>query len=297
VRKYDLLVANVRDALLLNAAFPLRHLAPLFGVRELGLNIRGFGKVIFRTDGSDATTLREIFRDQDFDVTRYPQGEDITTLYKAILEKQEIPIIIDAGANIGATAIWFAKAFPQAAVLAIEPGPRNADLCRRNTSSINAITVIEAALGATVGQCSISNNKAQSWAFQTSRSDQGKIPIVTIPELAKSIPHGCLFAAKVDIEGFESDVFSYNTDWLDDLKFLFLEPHDWMLPGSHTSREFQKRVAQSDFELIVAGQNLLYVRAAILTKEGSIPHPARVNESYQPASREHMPRARPGTSL
>jgi hypothetical protein len=102
----------------------------------------------------------------------------------------------------------------------------------------------------------------------TSRSIEGEVPIVTIPELVSTVPDGRLFGAKIDIEGFESDVFSQNTDWLNDLKFLFLEPHDWMLPGAKTSREFQKRLAHCDFDIIVAGENLLYV--AIAQPEGPI---------------------------
>jgi FkbM family methyltransferase len=264
----------------MNPIFPLRHLAPVFGLQEVALNIRGFGRMIIRTNSSDACTLRQVFRDHDYDVMRFPQGKGILQAYTTLLKRHEIPIIIDAGANIGAAAIWFAKVFPQAFVLAIEPEPHNADLCRRNVASVERITVIEAALGATPGHSSISKSAGQSWSFQTFRSHQGTIPTVTIAELVKSIPNGRLFAAKIDIEGSESDVFSQNTEWLDDVTFLFLEPHDWLLPGAKTSREFQKRVAQNDFDLVVAGENLLYVSSRDFRHSQPV-IPPRSTESLQ----------------
>jgi FkbM family methyltransferase len=191
---------------------------------------------------------------------RFPQGKNIMAAYNRVLGQGEVPIIIDAGANIGAAALWFARAFPEAVILAIEPEPENAKLCRRNAASARTVTVIEAALGAASGHVSLTAER-ESWAFKTVRSHEGEIPIVTIPELVSSIPHGRLFAAKIDIEGFEAEVFLQNTAWLDDLTFLFLEPHDWLLPGAKTSREFQRRVAQCDFDLLVSGENLLYVSA------------------------------------
>ena len=39
-----------------------------------------------------------------------------------------------------------------------------------------------------------------------------------------------------------------------------IEPHDWLLPGSGTSTDFQKAMAERGFDLLISGENLLYVR-------------------------------------
>ncbi len=39
------------------------------------------------------------------------------------------------------------------------------------------------------------------------------------------------FIAKIDIEGFESELFSQNTDWVRLFSIIVIELHDWLLPG------------------------------------------------------------------
>ena len=41
---------------------------------------------------------------------------------------------------------------------------------------------------------------------------------------------------------------------------VIIEPHDWMLPGSATSRTFQRALLERDFELLISGENLVFVR-------------------------------------
>jgi len=262
MRLSDLVIANLRDALFLHPAFPLRHFGPKLGFAEMSLNINGAGRFRFRTNNSDAIILREIFRDRGYDMAGFPQVTDVRARYDEILDAGRVPVIIDGGANIGGAAVWFARTFPAAAILSVEPERSNAALCRRNVAHLPKVQVVEAALGAVTGHGTIANMEEKAWAFQVSRSEDGEIPVVTIPELVASVPDGVLFGAKIDIEGFESDVFLQNTAWLDDVKFVFLEPHDWMLPGAKTSRAFQRQLAARDFDLLVAGENLLYVAAA-----------------------------------
>ena len=74
------------------------------------------------------------------------------------------------------------------------------------------------------------------------------------------VANGVPFIVKIDIEGFESDLFSTNVGWLDDVYMVIIEPHDWMLPGMKSSRSFQVAMGQHDFDIFVLGENLIYVR-------------------------------------
>ena len=69
-----------------------------------------------------------------------------------------------------------------------------------------------------------------------------------------------LFIVKIDNEGFESDVFAGDATWLSDAALVYLEPHNWMLPGQKTSRNFQREMANHDFEIFIKGENLIHVR-------------------------------------
>ena len=54
--------------------------------------------------------------------------------------------VIDAGANVGYASIYFARKFPTAMVIALEPEPNNFSQLVRNTSIIPNIRPVQAAL-------------------------------------------------------------------------------------------------------------------------------------------------------
>jgi len=62
------------------------------------------------------------------------------------------------------------------------------------------------------------------------------------------------------VKGFEADLFDGDTAWLTDARIVIIEPHDWMMPGKGTSLSFQKAMAQHDFELLLRGENIIYVK-------------------------------------
>jgi len=78
--------------------------------------------------------------------------------------------------------------------------------------------------------------------------------------MAEAFGMGVPFIAKIDIEGFESDLFSANTQWLADTFVVFIEPHDWLLPGKCTSRSFQAAMGEEDYEIYLSGEILTYIR-------------------------------------
>ena len=45
-----------------------------------------------------------------------------------------------------------------------------------------------------------------------------------------------------------------------DVLVVFIEPHDWLMPGEGSSRSFQAAFGQRDFEIFVSGENIIYVR-------------------------------------
>jgi len=56
-------------------------------------------------------------------------------------------------------------------------------------------------------------------------------------------------------------LFAGDVEWIDQVKVVLIEPHDWLLPGQRTSRSFMRAMAAREFELLVSGENLIFVAA------------------------------------
>ncbi len=91
-------------------------------------------------------------------------------------------------------------------------------------------------------------------------SGAGGLAATTVPEILANNDAADLFLVKIDIEGFEADLFEDNIAWLDQVRVVIIEPHDWMLPGAGTSRNFQRAMLERDFEMVISGENLAYIR-------------------------------------
>jgi FkbM family methyltransferase len=215
-----------------------------------------FGTLFFRPADSDLLTFWHTLGAGEYNLAHFAHHASLVkAAYDGIRQRGRTPVIVDAGANIGAASIWFSLQFPEARIIAVEPDPANARLCRLNTEGRN-VEVVEAAIGASSGSVSLVSAE-QSWGVQTVRG--GDVPIVTVPQLLDRIEGAELLIAKIDIEGFESDLFAEATDWLETVSAIFVEPHDWMLPGRGTSRSFRQAIGP-EFDMLISGENLIFVR-------------------------------------
>src|SRR5215469_1030885 len=111
------LLNNIRDARQLGPGFPLRHLSRTLGRKYHISVLRGVGKICIRPASSDDRTFIDVFRNRAYDFSKNSQYSQALNTYQRIIKGGQIPIIIDAGANVGAASIWFAKRFPMARIL------------------------------------------------------------------------------------------------------------------------------------------------------------------------------------
>lgn len=223
------------------------------------LTMRGVGPVHLRLADSDVATFSQVFTEGEYDLARVgsPKAK-VDARYRSILSEGGRPVIIDAGANVGAASLWFSIAFPKARIVAIEPNPENAALLRLNVAHREHVSVLEAAIAGERGSVAIEHNGA-SWATTTVRSQGGGISAVTMGDALATVSNGVPFMAKIDIEGFEADLFAGDVDWIDQMTVIFIEPHDWLFPGRRTSGAFQKAMGDRNFELFIMGENLVYI--------------------------------------
>jgi FkbM family methyltransferase len=261
LRLSDRVRVNINDVRHLGPTVLLRHLGRLRPDSVATIRIPGLGPVHIRAGDSDMAAIRQVFIDRQYDLAWPSHLQDrMQARYDAMLAAGEKPIIVDAGANIGAAALWFESQFPQANIVAIEPDPSNASILRRNVAGRPNCVVLEAAVGSVAGRVSLVD-EGMSWAIRTERSEHG-VEVVTIEDAFRASGGTTPFIVKIDIEGFESDLFSANTDWVKRCDVVIIEPHDWLLPGQRSSGSFQKVMGELSFEIFLRGENLLYARPA-----------------------------------
>lgn len=250
---------NLKDISVFGPSAAFRHLARLRNDRVATISAPDVGSVFIRTGESDIAAMRQVFMDRDYDIS-WPThlAARLKKRYETILSSGGKPIIVDAGANIGAASLWFGHAYPQAHIVAVEPDPGNAAILNRNIAHRKNHVVMEAAIGAEGGFVSLVN-EGLGWAVRTRRAETG-LPVVTVEDAFKASGGDTPFIVKVDIEGFEKDLFASNTAWIEQCYAVIIEPHDWMLPGEMSSRTFQQAMAQHPFELFMRGENIIYAR-------------------------------------
>lgn len=206
---------------------------------------------------ADQGVLAQIFKNKDYALQRLRRGAELHQLATSMSR----PLIIDGGANIGASVCWFAFTFPSSHVVAFEPDPANFELLRRNTEGLN-VELHQAALGAADGKVRLIDPGQGEWGYQTSRSDDGETPLVSIGRIvAEKRDAGYQpFIAKIDIEGGEADLFTPPTSWIDLFPLMIVELHDWLLPRQGTSRNFLRSVADRDRDFVHIGENVFSIR-------------------------------------
>ena len=76
--------------------------------KQLNINVNGQDHLIsFRTDTSDIRVIKQIFEEQHYNINRLNRAADITAVYERIKAQGKLPVILDLGANIGASSLYF----------------------------------------------------------------------------------------------------------------------------------------------------------------------------------------------
>jgi FkbM family methyltransferase len=214
-----------------------------------------------RGSQADLGVFEQIFVAQDYSLGRLRRGPELVQRYEAMLASGKTPIIVDAGANIGASVVYWAIHFPKAQILAIEPDGANFALLQKNTQGLNVV-LHEAAIGSAEGSASLSDPGEGEWGYRTARDDAGSLSILSMNSLLESgiAANTAPFIAKIDIEGAEADLFATNTGWVQSFDLVIIELHDWLLPGQGTSRNFLKCIANLDRDFLHIGENIFSIR-------------------------------------
>jgi hypothetical protein len=126
---------------------PLRRAVKPFSAAVLFSDVVSFANYVLapHRDGSTMVPLRLRAIGGDALWIRNA-GSDHKALYDAFFFHYQDPpadcrspaLILDLGANIGTTMVYFAHRYPAARIVGVEMDPDNARLCRRNIAHLGA---------------------------------------------------------------------------------------------------------------------------------------------------------------
>jgi len=223
--------------------------------------IGGKRLVQHRGTKADRSVIKQIFLRKDYAISRLRRADEIRSRYDAIIAQGKKPLIIDAGANIGASAVWFADQFPLSHIVAFEPDARNFDLLRSNCEGLD-VHLHQAAIGSTDGHVTMVDPGEGEWGYQTIEALDGACPRICLSRVVEEkrgqgyVP----FLIKIDIEGGEENLFATSTDWVDLFPVMIIELHDWLMPKRGTSTNFIRRIAQSNRDFVHIGENIFSIQ-------------------------------------
>ena len=68
------------------------------------------------------------------------------------------------------------------------------------------------------------------------------------------------FIVKIDIEGFEDELFSKNTEWMKVFYLITLEIHDWMLPRKSVSKNLFREHSKESRDCYLKGDMVFSIK-------------------------------------
>ena len=176
---------------------------------------------------SDAMVLEQVMVNEEY--------KAVTDFYKDNFPGESKLRIIDAGANVGYSSVFFLNEFPAATIACVEPDSKNVGMLQKNLAPyINS------------GQAKIFQNGLMShdnknivttkdfrdgkdWSVTVEESQtESDLKSITVEGIRNQMGWDEIDVLKIDIEGAERFVFddSANLDYLQKVKTLAIEIHD-----------------------------------------------------------------------
>jgi FkbM family methyltransferase len=175
---------------------------------------------------------------------------------------EDIRTIVDCGANIGLASLYLLDRYPSASVLAIEPDPDNAALCRRNLEPYGERVSVETAgvwphgswESPTRLRLDRSGGDRRDWAITVREArpdeptDSKGVGMAAVCQRAG----GRIDLLKMDIEGTEEILFSDpDTSWLSCVRNIAIELHNERCRSS-----FAAALSAFEFESSRSGESV-----------------------------------------
>ena len=197
------------------------------GPKEINVSPSGVKlPITLRLNTSDIPTYKQVFLDEEY----------------KFKPSYAPSMIIDAGANIGLSSIYFSNIYPHAKIIAMEPENSNFALLEKNIKGYPNIIPVRAALWGENSTVEVVDPGLGKYGFQTKECNEiksdlvlNKIQGITVSMLLKEYEVEKIDILKIDIEGAEKEVFENSEEWIDKIEVLIVELHDHLKAGCSRS--------------------------------------------------------------
>lgn len=192
-------------------------------------------------------------------------GNEILESGKYVLPIEDFQpkIIIDCGANIGYSTLYYANTYPDAQIYAIEPEKINFKFLQFNTLFYDNIKTFKSAVWGKETFVRIEETEMAErgyMTFETGEDDPNAIKTTTIGKLIYENGINEIDLLKIDVVGAEKEIFGAEDvdDWLSKVKVLTLVIHDEMKSGA--SFEVFKAISKYRWKFYANGDALTFIR-------------------------------------
>lgn len=235
----------------MDAKYPVARVSIADGENQPVANL------LIRPGTADERTVQGVMARRQYDISHLNRRDELLQIYKKMRGGGKIPLIVDLGANIGASALYFNHVWPGSQIIAVEPEPENFSLLVENTKEQKTILPVAGAISSTDGRVGLIRTGMETDAYRTiSGHDITAFSMASILAMASGEP----FICKIDIEGAERELFSANTDWIDLFPLIVIELHDWMLCGEAASQNFLRSISNRRRDFTFYGDTVFSIR-------------------------------------
>jgi len=226
---------------------------------DIAILAGGTHRFFFRgSSRTDRDVIKQIFEAEHYNLASFPLSNDLKNYADRVTADGASLLVIDAGANIGASSFYFTQLNSRIHVCAVEPERENFSVLKANCAGL-PITPIEAAVASEAGTLWLTDPGLGEWGYRVGGA-AGKLEVeaVTINDIlgkfdaSRYMPLIC----KIDIEGGEENLFSANDGWVDQFPLIIIELHDWLLPGTSNSKNFLSSIAKRNFDVVYRDENM-----------------------------------------
>lgn len=219
----------------------------------LAKKLPGFNHPVYlRIGTTDTSVFRQVFIEKHYDIPL-----------------QKTPkVIIDAGANIGLSAVYFASRFPDTIIIALEPEESNFEILRMNASPYPQIRPLKSALWKEDMNIFLIDPGDGHHGFRTAgksseegvhKEPGGCVQGTTVNSLLEKYQLEFCDILKIDIEGSEKEVLECSQTWIDKVGVIMVELHDHIKDGCseafrEASRDFHRHFSKG--EIAIAMKNV-----------------------------------------
>ena len=197
--------------------------------------------ITLTNNATDVQTVFQIFyaKEYDLEVSKEPEW------------------IIDCGANVGYSVIYFANKYANSKIIAIEPDKENFTQLQKNCKPYSNIKLINKAVWPTNTILNLVDPGIGNWGYQTIENSENalfSVETITLDELINQFNIPQIDILKIDIEGGERQLFqSHYENWLPKVKHIAIELHPNIsedIPGI-----FGKAISTRKFSKTFKGEN------------------------------------------